>query len=304
MVRNEVVAPDRKDAHLPHLELDPRERDFRQLFDQGCLALADFDDQDASCVQMFGGIAQDFQREVEPVVAGAQAEFRFVRVFGRQRGDFVVGHVRRIADDQVVIFTDERAEKVGLQQAHVRRVQADAVFFGERERVVADVHRVHVPIRVVMRHRDRDAARTRAQVKRAMHFEIAEPWMEIGFDQFGDRRARHQCARIGTETQTGEPRLAGQVCGRDALVDTALVQGEHSRLFLGSHARLAVDRVHVVRQVQRMQHQLGRLVERVVVAVAEGQPGRAEAARAVADEVDDGGEFGGHAVRSDGGARV
>jgi hypothetical protein len=52
-----------------------------------------------------------------------------------------------------------------------------------------------------------------------------------------------------------------------------------------------------VRQVQRVEHELRGFVERVVVAVAERQPGRVEAAGAEADEVDDGRELGGHPQR-------
>ena len=49
-----------------------------------------------------------------------------------------------------------------------------------------------------------------------------------------------------------------------------------------------------MRQVKGMQGELGGLVQGVVVAVSERQPGRIEAARAVADQVDDGTEFIGH----------
>src|SRR5690606_31917418 len=62
---------------------------------------------------------------------------------------------------------------------------------------------------------------------------------------------------------------------------------------------LAVGGPQVVRQVQGVQDQLGGLVDRVVVAVAERQPRRVEAAGAVADQVDDRVQFVGH-----GGARA
>ena len=54
-------------------------------------------------------------------------------------------------------------------------------------------------------------------------------------------------------------------------LDAALEQRQHLCLLRRGHARLAVDRAEVVRQVQRVQHQLRGFVERVVVAVAEGQ---------------------------------
>jgi hypothetical protein len=47
-----------------------------------------------------------------------------------------------------------------------------------------------------------------------------------------------------------------------------------ARASLGGHPRLAVGTaIEVVRQVQGVQHQLGGLVQRVVVAVAEAQAG-------------------------------
>ncbi|GAA0261659.1 hypothetical protein GCM10009126_29010 [Rhodanobacter caeni] len=39
---------------------------------------------------------------------------------------------------------------------------------------------------------------------------------------------------------------------------------------------------------------MGGLVDRVVMAVAEGEPGSGKPAGPITDEVDDGGEFGGH----------
>jgi hypothetical protein len=46
--------------------------------------------------------------------------------------------------------------------------------------------------------------------------------------------------------------------------------------------------------MQRLQHGVRGFVHRVVVAVAERESGRGETAGAVADEVDDALEFGGH----------
>ena len=77
-------------------------------------------------------------------------------------------------------------------------------------------------------------------------------------------------------------------------LDAALDQLEHGLFFGLGQFRRTVGRRQIVRQAQRMQYQVGGFVERVVVAVAEGQPGAGETARAVADEIDDGGKFGGH----------
>jgi len=46
--------------------------------------------------------------------------------------------------------------------------------------------------------------------------------------------------------------------------------------------------------MQRLQHRVRGFVEGIVVAVAKSEPGSGETARAVADEIDDRGKFGGH----------
>ena len=94
MVGDQVRAFGDEDAHLPDLELDPGQRQFRQQLDQGAFGLADFADQQAVAVQMQRRIAQDPQREIQAVVAGTQAELRFVRVLARQRVGLVVGDLR------------------------------------------------------------------------------------------------------------------------------------------------------------------------------------------------------------------
>src|SRR5690606_2257095 len=117
------------------------------------------------------------------------------------------------------------------------------------------------------------------------------------FDHLGDRRARHQRARVRLEAQPGEPGLAGQVGGGNALLDAAQEQAQHIFLLGLGDAGVAVGRRQVVRQVQGVQGELGGLVQRVVVAVAEGQARRVEPAGAVADQVDDRLQFFGHGGR-------
>ena len=72
-MRDEIAPLDRKHAHLPDFELDPVERQFRQQLDQRMFAFANFNDQLAVCVQVLRRLRQDPQREVQPVVARAQA---------------------------------------------------------------------------------------------------------------------------------------------------------------------------------------------------------------------------------------
>ena len=78
------------------------------------------------------------------------------------------------------------------------------------------------------------------------------------------------------------------------LRDAPLDQREDRVLLRGDQTRMAVSRREIVRQMQRMQDEMSRLVERVVVAVTECKSGRTETARAEADEIDDRGKFAGH----------
>ncbi len=207
-----------------------------------------------------------------------------------------MGDVGRVGDDQVVDLAVEVLEQVRVHQAHVGSFQPRDVLARQGQRVLAQVRRVHLPVRVVVRRRDGDAARAGAHVERAVDLAAAEPGFEARLDQFGDRRTRHQGARVGLEAQAGEPGLAGEVTGRNTFVDAAREQRQHFLLLVGGQARLAVGRAQVVRQVQGMQDQLGRFVQGVVVAVPEAQAGGAEAARPVADEVDDGLKLGRHVL--------
>ena len=168
----------------------------------------------------------------------------------------------------------------------------------ERQRIFADVGKIDAPVRIVHGHRDADAARSGAEIEHARDVAIVEPRRKTLLDHLGDRRSRHQSARVGFELESGEPRRAGQIGHRLVLVDAPIDELEHALLFRSDQSRLAVGRREVVRKMQRMQHEMRRFVDRVVVAVAEREPGRAKAARAVADEVDDRGELRGHATAS------
>src|SRR3546814_4147960 len=85
-----------------------------------------------------------------------------------------------------------------------------------------------------------------------------QPGLEAGLDQLGDRRARHQRARVADEAQAGEPGLTGQVGRRDALLDPAQEQRQHSFLLRQRHARLPVSRAKVVRQVRSEERRVGK----------------------------------------------
>ena len=292
---DKVAAIDDEDAHLANRELDPVERHLGQQFNQGTLALANLDNQHAILGQHLGRFTQYTQGQVEPVVAGCQTQLWLMCIFGRHGRVFVLGHIRRIADDEVVALAAHAFEQIRAYRTHsTADVLVLDVLAREGEGVVADIDQIDQPIRVVRGHGNADAAGTRAQVQRAKHLAVIQPRRESTEYQFGNRRTRHQCPPVGNELEAGKPGLAGKVRDWRAFLDASLDQGQHGELLLGDQPRLPVGRRQVMRQVQGLQDQMGSLVERVVVAVAESQSGRGEPAGSVTDEVDDRGEFGGH----------
>jgi len=84
-------------------------------------------------------------------------------VFWRQRGIFLLGHVRRVADDQIVTLPAETCEPINADRLHaVGDVLVFDIFARKRQRLVADVGKIDAPIRIVHGPRDADATRSGA----------------------------------------------------------------------------------------------------------------------------------------------
>src|SRR3546814_10049043 len=116
---------------------------------QRALGLADLADQQPVLAQVQRRIAQDLQHQVQAVVARTQAHVGLVGILLRQRVGLVVGHVGRVGDDQLVVPAGQAREQVRLEQLDVAGLQPRLVLRGQRQRVVGQVHRVHLPVRVV-----------------------------------------------------------------------------------------------------------------------------------------------------------
>ena len=103
--------------------------------------------------------------------------------------------------------------------------------------------------------------------------------------QLRQRGTGHQHVLVDVELQAGEPGPVGQVGGGLALAHAPLEQlRDLGALGIGEPA-LAVGRRQLRRQVQGVQHQLGRLVQRIVGPVTEEKTFRVEAAGAPADKI-------------------
>jgi len=130
------------------------------------------------------------------------------------------------------------------------------------------------------------------QVEGIFHFvRRFNPGREILFEQIGEIGTRHDDAFIDIKAEFAQPRLARQVGRRQALGDALLENVVHSQAFGVRQPAIDKRLQPVVRQVQGVQDQPGRLVVGVVAAMAEEQVGFVEAADGVTQPVAQGDEF-------------
>lgn len=110
-------------------------------------------------------------------------------------------------------------------------------------------------------------------------FRVFDPGREaIAEHDFGDERARYDHPLIDIKAVIAEPGFMRQVGGRFAGVDALADQRQYGLGFLRQQVGIEIRFQFVVRQVQRMQDEVGSLVARIGAAVAEMKAGFAEAA--------------------------
>ncbi len=150
-----------------------------------------------------------------------------------------------------------------------------------------NVHAVDAGPRERDRARDGDAARARADVENRIHARRIDPGCETPFDELGERRARHEHAPVDVELQTHEPHPLHEVGSGQALANPPLEESLDLPAAGGAHRiRIGRRRVRVI-QIERVEHQRGRFVERIVRAVSVRKARLRKAPRAFLHEIAD-----------------
>jgi len=112
-----------------------------------------------------------------------------------------------------------------------------------------------------------------------------DPGIEIRLHQFGQWRTGYHYVLVDVEFQPREPGAIDQIGGRLAFVYPPFQKvADRSPFGKGEPTPMVCTR-QIRRKVQGMQHQLGRLVQRIIGAVTEEQAFRIEAAGPPADEI-------------------
>lgn len=156
---------------------------------------------------------------------------------------------------------------------------------GHRQRAGIDIRCVHLRFRKSQGAGDRDATAASSQIKHAADRRRIEPRRKTARDPLGQRRAGNQHPLVDEERQTREPRLAGKVGGRPALANAPVEQAQDGEPLLRREPGVEIAGVQIKRQMDRLQRQTKRLVQRIVGAMAEMQAGGVEAAGAPANAV-------------------
>ena len=164
------------------------------------------------------------------------------------------------------------------------------ILLGHRQRVIRDIHRVHFRFREGVGAGDSDAAAAGAHIE-DMARRVGDQAGEAVFNQFADRRARHQHAFVDIELVAAEPGFISEVGNRYTLVDAADNALNDAVTLAGGKARAAHIFRNIQRQPERGQDQLYRFVPRIVGAVTVPDPGGGKTADRPAQHILNGVQF-------------
>ena len=250
-------------------------------------AVTDLQYQQPVVAQVIAGIEQQSGDQRQVVGIAMKGKARFVQILRRQTRPLVTGDIRRIAHDQVETLGGQPVEQIGLDVFDLRTdIVLVAVDARDIERIGTGVGGDHARLWKCQRTGNGDRATAGTQIQNRQRLAMPQPGLELGFDQLCDGRTRHDHALVDEEFEPGKPGLAGDVGRRLTTLDTALDDRDHRGTLRGRQRGVEIGIGHFRAQAQRIEHQVGGLVDGVVAAVAEGELGRNETRRPPADVVE------------------
>ena len=159
------------------------------------------------------------------------------------------------------------------------------------QRIQADIDRIDVRRRIVMRHLDGQAAAAGTQIQSRMHqLVILYPRAQRLAQQFVNKRTRHKHPFVHIKIKFALPSLIRQIRHRHTFVYPPLDQSQQAAFFRRQQNRVQIGFQQIQRQIQRVQDQISGFVVRIVAAVAERQPRLIETADGKAQHIAHGGK--------------
>ncbi|ABX20441.1 hypothetical protein SARI_00515 [Salmonella enterica subsp. arizonae serovar 62:z4,z23:-] len=280
-----------KDAIAAVVKLQPGERHIRVLLHQMYHAVSDFTNQNARIGQIIRRIPQDTAGQFKAVSAGRQPQLRFVAIFVWQIGHIFRIDIGRVSDNQIVLNFRQIAEQIGADWRHVMdKTVLFNVMLGDSQRIRRNIDRINLSVRKSISTGDGDTAAAGTHIQNIFRL-LANKTCKVVINQLANGRTRHQHALIDIKFVAAEPGLIGQVGYRNTLVDTTNHSLNNAMFFAGRQPRGTHIFRNIQRQIKRRQHQLHRLIPRVIGAVSIPDIRRAKTAYRPAQHVLNGMQF-------------
>ncbi len=285
-MRLEIGARQPEYAAPALLELEPDERQAGEGVLEPLVAVADLDEERSVRLEVIGRAGEDAPGDVQTVGTGAQGELWFVKVFARQFRHLGVAHIGRVRDDHIVAAPRHRTVQVALEQLYaVGDMVAGDIAARELERRRRNVHRVDAAPWQHVGAGNRDAPGPCPEIEHATDSRSVDPGSELRKDQLGERRARHDRARVDLEFEPREPHPSHQVGGGHATLDALGKHREHRFATSRAGPRVVGLGGPLVLESEHVEDDRRGLIVRRAGAVAVCEPRVLELRRAMADEL-------------------
>ncbi len=156
------------------------------------------------------------------------------------------------------------------------------------QRVLRDVHRIDACSRERLRTRNRDTTGAGSDIEHAPNALWIYPGSEPVLDELGQCRPRNQDPRIDVERKAREPGLIRQIDSRHALANAPRKQRVGAFPAGGADA-LRINRGRsAMRQMQSVENQGRRLIQRIVGTMTIEDPGAAQPPGTLLDQLANG----------------
>ena len=284
----QLPAGQQKHAPATTRKLKPGERHRGTRGNQCTFRIAHFSNEDPLRFQVLCRAHQQSPHHIQSVGTGPQSQIGLAAVFKRQGLHFSSAHIGRIRDDDVIARSAEIRIDVREHWPHSGNDRVSlAVDLCNGQRLGRDVYRVDRCLWQCECSSNGNASRSCTDVGEPAHLFRVHPRSEARFNQFCNRRTRHQDPLIDMELVPGKPHPLRQVGRRDALLDPTLQQPADGRP-LSVIEDFGVDPGGIlVLELGCIKDQLCSIIHRAVSAMTETEVGSLQQGCAGANELFD-----------------
>ncbi len=154
---------------------------------QGFGTAAHLDHQDAVTAQVVFRLSQNFDDQIQAILAAIETDFRFGKVFRRQLPPFRPGDIGWIADQDVIFFSRQCVEQVGMDQIDLLlQAMPLPIDRGNFQGIHGKIQRIDVRIGEGVGTGNGNTATAGAQIEYIVYPIAVHPGGKMRIDQFGN----------------------------------------------------------------------------------------------------------------------